>query len=181
MRAVSSHRTTTSPTCKRYWTIGPTRALVCRLCGSFLDSQLEHGETCSAAEATGGHHTCVHAVLRGLKIADQGITTEPRGLTETQSRLADLFTTTAVPGRSAALDVCVASSTAAAARGDTAQAAFDRKHLTQKIWNSRPSGSRHRLSPSGLDSRRSTTPSSHLNPTICSRHCSVLQRSANVS
>ena len=37
---------------------------------------------------------------------------------ETQSRPADLLTTTAVPGRSAALDVCVASSNAAAARGD---------------------------------------------------------------
>ena len=41
-----------------------------------------------------------------LKLADPGITTEPRGLTETQSRLADLFTTAAVPGRSAGLDVC---------------------------------------------------------------------------
>ena len=64
----------------------------CRLCGSFLDSQLEHGDTCSTAEATRGHYACVHAVL----------------------------------GRSAALDVCVASSNAAA-RGDAAQAAFDRQ------------------------------------------------------
>ena len=40
---------------------------------------------------------------------------------------ADIFTTGGVPGRSAALDVCVASSTAAAARGDAAQAAFDRE------------------------------------------------------
>ena len=38
------------------------------------------------------------------------VTTEPRGLTATQSRPADLFTTTA-----------------AAARGDAAQVAFDRK------------------------------------------------------
>ena len=47
--------------------------------------------------------------------------------TDTQSRLGDLFATAAVPGRSAALDVCVASSIAAAARGDAAQAAFARK------------------------------------------------------
>ena len=99
----------------------------CQLCGSFLDPQLEHRETCSTSEATRGHHACVHAVLGGLKLADPGITTRPRGLTETQSRSADLFTTAAVPGRSAALDVCVASSNAAAARGDAAQAAFDRK------------------------------------------------------
>ena len=38
--------------------------------------------------------------------------------------LGDLFTTDAVPGRSAALDVCVVSSSAAAARGDAAQAAL---------------------------------------------------------
>ena len=42
-------------------------------------------------------------------------------------RPADIFTTAAVPGRSAALDVCVASRNAAATRGDAAQAAFDRK------------------------------------------------------
>ena len=81
----------------------------CRLCGSFLDLQPEHGEICSTAEATRGHSACVHAVLGGLELADPGTPTEPRGLTESQSRPADLFTTAAVPGRSAALDVCVAS------------------------------------------------------------------------
>ena len=35
----------------------------CRWCGSFLDPQLEHGETCSTAEATRGHNACFHAVL----------------------------------------------------------------------------------------------------------------------
>ena len=50
-----------------------------------------------------------------------------QGLTAPQSRQADIFTTAAVPGRSAALDVCVASSIAVAARGDAAQAGFDRK------------------------------------------------------
>ena len=34
-----------------------------------------------------------------------------RGLTEAQSRLGDIFTTAAVPGRRPALDVCVASPT----------------------------------------------------------------------
>ena len=106
----------------------------CRLCGSFLDPQLEHGETCSTAEATRGHYACVHAVSGGLKLEDPGITTEPRGVTETQSMLADLFTAAAVPGRSAALDVC-----AAAARGDKALAAFDREltHYKQEIPDSR--------------------------------------------
>ena len=59
-------------------------------------------ESCSTAEATLGHYACVHAVVCGMKLADL----EPRGLTASQS-LADIFTTAAVPGRSAALDVCV--------------------------------------------------------------------------
>ena len=100
----------------------------CRLCGSLLDHQMEHCEICSAARSFPGHNACVHAVLGGLKLADDpGITTEPTGLTETQSRPADLFPTAPVPGRSAALEVCVPSSNVAAARGDAAQAAFDRK------------------------------------------------------
>jgi hypothetical protein len=62
-----------------------------------------------------------------LKVADPGVTTEPRGLTSTQARPADILTNAAVPGRCAALDVCIASPNAAAARGDAAEAAFQRK------------------------------------------------------
>ena len=35
-----------------------------RLCGSFLDPQLEHRETCSIAEATQGHNACVWTETR---------------------------------------------------------------------------------------------------------------------
>ena len=78
----------------------------------------------------------------GLKLADPGITAEPRGLTATKSRPADIFITASVPGRSAALDVCVASANAAAARGDAAQAAFDRKttHNRNEIPDLRKQG-----------------------------------------
>ena len=63
-----------------------------------------------------------------MKLADPDITTEAMEPTASQSRPADVLTTAAaVSRRSAALDVCVASSIAAAARGDAAQAAFDRK------------------------------------------------------
>ena len=41
----------------------------CHLCGSLLDAQLEHGENCSTAEATQGHHACVKAILGGLRLA----------------------------------------------------------------------------------------------------------------
>jgi len=69
----------------------------------------------------------VRAVVDGLKLADPAVTTEPRGLTSTSSRPADILTIAAVPGRSAALDVCVASPNASIARGDAAAAAFARK------------------------------------------------------
>ena len=69
----------------------------------------------------------MRALVDGFKLADPAVTTEPRGLTTTTSRLADIFTTAAVPGRGAALDVCVASPNAAAATGDAAAAAFEKK------------------------------------------------------
>ena len=99
----------------------------CRICGTTLDAFLEHSEICCTSVATRGHYACVRAVVDGLKLADPAVTTEPRGLTSRASRPADIFTTAAVPGRSAALDVCVASPNAAAAMGDAAAAAFRRK------------------------------------------------------
>ena len=49
----------------------------CRCCGSFLDPQLEHAETCSTAEATRGHYACVRAVVCGMKLADPGSLRNP--------------------------------------------------------------------------------------------------------
>ena len=142
------------------------------MCGSILHSQLERGGTCSTAKATRGHYACVHVVVGGLKLADPGITTEPRGLEKTQSRPPDFFFTV-VPGRSAALDVCVASSNAAA-RGDAAKAAATHHTTGEK---SQTCELKHRLSLPGLDSRRSPKHSSHL----CSEHRVLPQRSATVS
>ena len=99
VRAVSFHRTTLSPTRRRDGTTGATRVreVVVYVEHPWTPSfQLEHGKIRSTAEAR-GHYACVSVSPRG---------TEPRGLTETQSRRADLFTFDAVPGRSAALDVC---------------------------------------------------------------------------
>ena len=53
----------------RFWVGGGQ----CRCCGSFLDPQLEHAETCCNAEATRVHNACVHAVVCGMKLADPGI------------------------------------------------------------------------------------------------------------
>ena len=82
----------------------------CRLCGTFLDPRLEHGEICSILEATRGHYARVRALFGGLTLADPGVTTEPRGVTDTTSRRAVIFTTAAVPGCGAALDVLPCSS-----------------------------------------------------------------------
>ena len=103
------------------------REAQCRLCGSPLDPGLVHADCCDPAGATRGHYAVVRALVRGLKLADPTTTTEPRGLTTTQSRPADILTNAAVPGRSAALDVCVAAPSASRAAGDAAEAAFRRK------------------------------------------------------
>ena len=79
------------------------------------------------AGATRGHYAVIKAVLQLVTLADAAATTEVHGLTNTQSKPADILTSTAVPGRRAALDVCVASPNAAAAAGDAAEAAFRRK------------------------------------------------------
>ena len=101
--------------------------LQCRMCGAPLDPWLQHGDCCDTAGATRGHYAVVRELLRGLLLADPTATTEPRGLTTTQSRPADILTYAAVPGRSAALDVCVASPNASSAAGDAAESAFRRK------------------------------------------------------
>ena len=146
----------------------------CRCCGSFPDPQLEHAETCGTAEATRGHYACFHTVVCGKKLADPGITTEPTGLTASQTRL--IFSPPLLsPGRSAALDVGVASSIAAAARRGAAQAAFDRKlsHYRNEIVE-RQQGIQYRPC---LDNGR---PHPAVTERFSSQHCSVPQRSANV-
>ena len=72
-----------------------------------------------------------------------------------------MFTTAGVPGRSAALDVCVASPNAAAARGDAAQASFDRKL------------SHHRDEISTVDLLSGRQTGDHTQPSH--EHCSVQQ------
>ena len=74
----------------------------CRICEAVLDPFLEHCETCATAEATKGHYACVRSLVDGLRLADPQVCTEPRDLTDTQTRPADILTTAAVPGRSAA-------------------------------------------------------------------------------
>ena len=80
-------------------------------------------------------------------------------------------TCSTVPGRSAALDVCVASPDAAAAAwGDAAQAAFDRKlsNWRQEIPDLRNQHIHYRTLVWTADGR--PTPARHPNTAVCSRH-----------
>ena len=88
---------------------------------------MNHSEVCTLGEATRGHYAVVRSLVDGLRVADPGVTTEPRELTRTQARPADIFTSAAVPGRSAALDVCVASVESGSSGSDALESAFRRK------------------------------------------------------
>ena len=144
----------------------------CRLCGSFLDPH-----SWNMAESLQHHRShagnTVHAFTMWCAVENsqtQASPRNPRGLTASQSRPADIFTTAAVPGRSAALDVCVASSNAAAARGDRRRHLIANCHTTgTKFREARNQGIHYR--PPVLDSRMATTPSLHSNTAARSRHC----------
>ena len=120
------------------WAIGATQALASPVC-------VDHSWTlnlCTVKPAAPpkpppGHYACVHAVLGGLRLADPGLTTEPRGLTATQCRPADLFTTVAVwhPTMQQSPKRCSSS-------------CFRSQNLTPHKRNPRPTSSRHRLSSS---------------------------------
>ena len=74
------------------------------------------------------HYACVHAVLCGLKLADPDITTEPRG-SQLRNPGRLIFSPPLLSPDAVRPWTCVASSIAAASRGDAAQAAFDHKLL----------------------------------------------------
>ena len=63
-----------------------------------------------------------------------------------------IFTTAAVPGGTAALDVTVASSNAAAARGDAAQCCLCANNVPLSQGNPRPASARSCLPPVIVDS-----------------------------
>ena len=92
----------------------------CLVCGASLDPQLEHSETCSKSI------TRVSTPCKGcLKLADPVIRTET-------SRTHRIDIKAGCPLRGSALDVCVASSNAAAARGDSPRAAVE----SNNTWTS---------------------------------------------
>ena len=130
--------------------------------------QLEPGETCSSAEATRGHYARVLVVLDGLKLADLGITTEPRGLTGG----------TIQTGRSLCFRCCPRTQRGSGCVCGLLHCSTSPRETLRKqllIVKSRMTGikflrSRHPLPPACLDSRWATAPCSHPDPAACSRH-----------
>ena len=119
-----------------------------------------------------------YAVVCGLKLADPGITTEPRGLTASQPRPADIFTAAAVsgrwrrPGRVCGFLCCCGSSWRRSAGGIWSQT------LALQKRNRGTATTGYSLSPSCLDSGWATAPSR--NSHASARHCLQSERSADV-
>ena len=104
----------------------------------------------------------------------------PRDHTASLSGSADILTSAAVPGRSAALDVWPASSIVAEACGDAAQVAFDRKLSLDRneIGELRQQNIHYRLLMWAADGR--PHPGRHSNASVRGRHRLQSKRAASV-
>ena len=100
----------------------------CHLCGKLMDTRLYHAECCAVGEATIGHYKVCRKLYDGVVLADSRARTETRGLCEASDvRPADIYTSAALPGREAALDVTVVSPEASRAGQDCLQTAYSDK------------------------------------------------------
>ena len=71
-----------------------------------MDTQMIHAECCAKPQSTIGHYNVVRKLVDGIQLADSRVHTEVRGLSETSDvRPADIYSSSALPGREAALDV----------------------------------------------------------------------------
>ena len=105
----------------------PAGEVCCRQCGEILDAGVAHAMCCSPAESTRGHYAVVGTVADGLALADPALQLAVHGLLPTGESPADILTTAAVPGASAALDVTIASQDAKHAGTDACATAYRRK------------------------------------------------------
>ena len=91
---------------------------------------------------------------------------EASGLTDTAARPADILTTTAIPGRSAALDVCVASPSAAIALR-CSRCSFQTEIEALQGSNTTVVCCRHLDSSHGLDGGGASTSSGVTDAAVC--------------
>ena len=102
----------------------------CSRCGSQLGSADSHAMCCNLPEATRGHYDVRDEVLALAHLADPQSSIEDVGLVPSAPALrpADILTSAAIPGCSAALDIGVTSPDAAGAGADCCDAMHRRKH-----------------------------------------------------
>ena len=84
--------------------------ILCTRCGhTIVDSMAAHALCCAAPEGTHGHYEARDKLLNLVQLADPGATTEVPELIPSRPALrpADIFTTAALPGSRAALDIGV--------------------------------------------------------------------------
>ena len=127
---------------------------MCPRCGEdIVERTGAHGLRCAAPEATRGHYGVRDSVLALVHIADASASIEVPELIASAPGLrpADIFTTAALPGGQAALDIGICSPDATGAGTDCCETMWQRK-----TWHY------GRISSSSEGSASSTSPWSRL-------------------
>ena len=84
-----------------------------------MDPRAKHARCCAGGEGTKGHYGVARQFVNGVRVADSTVELKKGGLIkQSRERPADIYTTAAVPGRVAALDVRVSVQDAAGAGDD---------------------------------------------------------------
>jgi len=103
---------------------------ICTRCGECIaDRTASHALCCALPEATKGHYAVRDSLLHLVHLADPSASTEvPELISDAPAlRPADIYSTAALPGGQAALDVGVCSPDAANAGDDCCAAMWERK------------------------------------------------------
>lgn len=104
--------------------------MICPRCSSsILDRVGAHALCCAIPEATRGHYAVRDDILQLTHLADPSADTETSGLIDDAPLLrpADIFTSAAIPGRLAALDIAVTSPDCSGAGDDCCEAMYEKK------------------------------------------------------
>ena len=105
-------------------------AFVCPRCGTeVVGRTASHALCCAAPQGTHGHYDARDQLLLAVHLADPGATPEAPEIIASHPALrpADIFTSAAIPGGMAALDVGIASPDAAGAGDDCVETMWRRK------------------------------------------------------
>ena len=104
--------------------------VICERCGaSIVERTAAHGLCCALPEGTRGHYSARDAVLPLVHLADPSASTEVPDLIPDAPTLrpADIYSTSALPGGRAALDIGICSPDAAGAGADCCATMWSRK------------------------------------------------------